>query len=233
MPTADMEGASRAGVYGDFVAQVDATVGAVLDALDRHGLSGDTLVVLASDNGADERFILPSYHHEANDRFRGQKADIWDGGHRVPFIVRWPGRVPDHSVCGETVCLTDLLATCADLVGERLPDGAGEDSVSILPALLGEERSKPIRKATVLHSLSGMFSIRKGDWKLILGRGSGGFGWNADDHLPRPSESPGQLYNLAEDIGEERNLYTSRPDVVRWLTELLDTYRKQGYSRPM
>jgi len=233
LPVDFVRGKSRAGVYGDFVALVDWTVGRVLDTLDRLGIASDTLVILTSDNGADERYLLPGYGHEANYHFRGQKADIWDGGHRIPFFARWPGRIKPGSVSGETVCLTDLLATCAAIVGEKLPDDAGEDSYDILPVMLGGKFDGPLREATVHHSLHGMFSIRQEEWKLVLGRGSGGFGWKEADHVPNPGEVPGQLYDIVEDFAEEHNLYRERPDVVERLTALLEKYKEQGYSRPM
>lgn len=233
VPTAEFSGKSKAGEYGDFVAQVDWTVGQVLDTLNRLGLADNTIVILTSDNGAHEDHLDPAYNHDPNRPLRGQKADIWDGGHRIPFITRWPGHIPAGSSCNETVCLTDLLATCAAIVGETLPDNAGEDSYNILPAMLAEQYREPIREATVHHSLQGMFSIRQGDWKLVLGNGSGGFHWKDEDRNPSPGETVGQLYNIADDIAETRNLYTKRPDVVERLTELLERYKMQGYSRPM
>ena len=233
LPTDDVVGKSGAGVYGDFVALVDMTVGRVLDALDRHGIAGNTLVILTSDNGADERYIDPAFGHDPNWVMRGQKADIWDGGHRIPFFARWPERILPGSESDETICLIDLLATCADLMGDTLPANSGEDSYSILPALLGETTDSPIREATVHHSVTGMFSIRQGDWKLVLGRGSGGFYWKAEENAPKPGESHGQLYNLADDFGETINLYAERPDIVERMTALLENYQSRGNSRPM
>ncbi len=172
LPTPDFQGRSGLGPYGDFVHQCDWTVGEVLNALERHRLSQNTLVIFASDNGcspaADVRTLerqghYPSYY------FRGYKADIWEGGHRIPFIVRWPGRVPAGTRSDDIICLTDFLATCAKIVGEKLPDNAGEDSVSILPDLLQNAR-KPVREAVVHHSIEGLFSIRQGNWKLELAR---------------------------------------------------------------
>lgn len=233
LPVDFVKGRSKAGVYGDFVTLVDWTVGQVLDTLDSLGMTDNTLVILTSDNGADERFLLPEYGHEANYVFRGQKADIWDGGHRIPFFARWPGKIEAGSECAETICLTDLLATCAAIVGEKLPGSAGEDSYDILPAMLGKQTGEPIREATVHHSIEGMFSVRQGEWKLVLGRGSGGFGWKEADFIPKPGEAAGQLYNIAEDIAETRNLCSERRDVVERLTALLERYKEQGYSRPM
>ena len=223
----------------DFVAELDGMVGRVLDALDRNGLADDTLVILTSDNGspgfADEgsptASVKKTYGHLPNGPWRGMKGDAHEGGHRVPFLARWPGHVPAGTTCDETVCLTDLLATIAAIVGATLPDNAGEDSVNILPALLGEPHKTPIREATVHHALIGMFAVRQGDWKLILGRGSGGF--TLPQYFPpKPGEPEGQLYNLHDDPGEANDLWTQRPEVVKRLAALLDTYQRTGRSAP-
>jgi len=232
MPTADFRGKSGAGYYGDFVAQVDASVGRVLRALDEAKLAGDTLVLFTSDNGAH---WLPSdieqWRHRANDGLRGQKADIWDGGHRVPFLARWPGRVRAGSTSNELICLTDLLATAAALVGAKLPADAGEDSFDILPVLLGKQLGKPVHEAVVHHSADGTFGIRQGPWKLALALGSHGF--SAPQNVkPTPGGPQGQLYNLDDDPGEQNNLWLQKPDVMRRLTALLDRYRSEGRSRP-
>jgi len=233
LPTAEFVGRSGAGPYGDFVAQVDAAIGSVLDAVSRTGMEDNTLVFVASDNGAH---WLPSdiqeYGHRANGTLRGQKADIWEGGHRVPLIVRWPGRVSPGITSDETVAVADLLATVADLVGASIPLDAGEDSYSLLPILLGENLESPLREATVHHSLSGMFAIRQGPWKLILGRGSGGFS-EPRSLEPGPGEPEGQLYNLEDDPGETVNLYLDRPDIVTRLQTLLNEYRDSGRSAPI
>jgi arylsulfatase A len=233
VPNEQFRGKSRAGVYGDFVTEVDWTVGQVLDTLDRLGITDETLIVFTSDNGAHEDHIGEEYGHDANRPWRGQKADIWDGGHRIPFFARWPGKIERGTSSGETFCLTDFLHTFAALTGEELPDSAGEDSYNMLPALLGEDYAGPIREATVHHSVHGMFSIRHGDWKLILGRGSGGFHWSEEDRKPPPDAVPYQLYNVHQDSAETVNLYGDRPDIVDKLTALLETYKAQGHSRPM
>jgi len=232
LPLKPFQGASKAGAYGDFVTQVDATVGKLLDTLDRLKLAENTLVILTSDNGAhwtpgDKK----KFPHRANRHWRGQKADAWEGGHRVPFLVRWPGVVKKGTVSNETLCLTDFFATAAGIVGESLPDNAAEDSFSFLPVLKGAALKKPIREAVVHHSAAGMFAIRKGSWKLILGRGSGGFS-RPRRIKPKPGEAEGQLYNLADDPSETKNLYLDNPETVKELTALLEKYRKSGRSRP-
>jgi arylsulfatase A-like enzyme len=215
--------------------QVDDAVGKVIDALERNGQAGRTLVILTSDNGfappATDLAALERQGHHPSGPFRGAKADIFEGGHRIPFIARWPGRVKPGATCADTVCLTDLLATCAGAVGVSLPDDAGEDSVSLLPDLLGTAAG-PVREATVHHSANGSFAIRQGPWKLILCPDSGG--WSA----PRPGTAaakglpPVQLYHLGDDIAERRNLQAEHPEVVARLTRLLERYVSEGRSTP-
>lgn len=232
LPTPEFEGKSQAGWYGDFTMQVDATVGQVLAALDRLQLREQTLVIFTSDNGAhwlaDD---IQKYQHRANGPYRGQKADAWEGGHRVPLVARWPGHIKPGSSSAETICLTDLLATAAAIVGERLPDDAGEDSYNLLPVLQGRALQRPLREATVHHSGAGLFAIRQGPWKLIDGLGSGGFS-QPKTEPPLPGGPTGQLYNLAEDVQEQHNLFLRHPDIVARLKQLLETYKTQGRSRP-
>jgi arylsulfatase A-like enzyme len=233
-PAADFVGKSGLGDYGDFVMQVDAAVGAVLDALARGGFENDTLVIMTSDNGCSPVADFPAlakHGHYPRASFRGAKADIFEGGHRIPFIARWPGRVRPGATCADTICLTDLLATCAAVVGTTLPDEAGEDSVSILPDLLGTARG-PVREATVHHSINGSFAIRLGPWKLALCPDSGG--WSA----PRPGSPAArglpavQLYNLSDDLAERHNVEAEHPEIVARLTKLLERYVTDGRSTP-
>jgi arylsulfatase A len=219
--------------YGDFVMQVDAVAGEVLAALEKSGLAENTLVVFTSDNGfspyADLKSLLEKGHNPSH-VFRGTKADIFDGGHRIPFIARWPAKIKAGSRSDQLICLSDLMATCAEILGTKLPDTAGEDSVSILPALLGTA-DKPLREAVVHHSMNGSFSIRQGNWKLELCAGSGG--WSA----PKPGKAehdlpPVQLYDLASDIGEKTNVQDKHPEIVTSLTKLLEKYAADGRSTP-
>lgn len=159
--------------------------------------------------------------------------DAFEGGHRIPFILRWPGKVKAGTRSDETICLTDLLATCASIVGAELPNDAGEDSFTLLPALLGSHFEPPLREATVHHSGDGTFAIRKGKWKLELGPGSGGMSAPTNavaraQHLP-----PVQLYNLEQDIAETINVFEEHRDVVNDLTVLLDKYKTDGRSAPI
>ncbi len=232
LPSPEFRGRSKAGDYGDFVAQVDDTVGQVMKVLEEGGLAAHTLLIVTSDNGADWKLEDKArFAHLANADWRGEKADIWDGGHRIPFLARWPGKIRAGSVSPQLGCLTDLMATVAAILGSPLPPNAGEDSYNLLPALLGRDR-QPIRQAIVHHSNQGVFAIRRGSWKLEFGLGSGGF---SPPNKVEPAEGgpAGQLYNLAEDPAENFNLYQRHPEIVRELTRLLEQYKKQGYSRPM
>ncbi len=232
LPGKEFQGRSKAGDYGDFVTHVDDTLGQVLAALRETGQDGNTMVVFTSDNGADWKITdKERYAHQANAAWKGEKADVWEGGHRVPFLARWPGRIPAGSVRHDLGCLTDLLATVAALVGKPLPRNAGEDSFNLLPALLGKAES-PARRDVVHHSMNGMFAIREGDWKLAVGLGSGGFTAPAVVD-PAPGGPQGQLFNLKEDPGELHNLYQKHPELVDRLLTLLRRQQEQGYSRPM
>jgi arylsulfatase A-like enzyme len=228
LPTKAFEKRSQAGIYGDFVAMVDAMLGRVLEAVDPR----NTLVIFTSDNGAHWNDVDKAlFAHRANANWRGEKADIWDAGHRIPFIARWPGRIKAGGASSELGCLTDLMATAAAITGATLPSDSGEDSFNLLPALLGQPHN-PIREAVVHHSSEGMFAIRRGKWKLELGLGSGGF--TPPVHLdPKPGEAPGQLYDIEADPAENTNLFAKRPEIVAELTALLERYQRQGHSRPI
>jgi arylsulfatase A-like enzyme len=235
VPSAEYQGRSQLGAYGDFCIEVDESVGRVLDALDRQGLAENTLVVFAADNGCAPYIGVEEMNelgHYPSYIYRGYKSDIWEGGHRIPFLARWPGRVAAGSSSDETVCLTDLLATCASILGTELPRDAGEDSYDILPALLGQRLSQPIREATVHHAGDGSFSIRQRRWKLELTPSSGGYGNLNDEEVRQRNLPPIQLYDLEADIAETRNVYDLYPDVVERLTALLESYQGRGRSTP-
>ncbi|MGD2174117.1 MAG: arylsulfatase [Candidatus Brocadiaceae bacterium] len=232
VPPAWARGASRAGPRGDMVALFDWVVGQVMDALERAGVADDTLLFVTSDNGAQPADVDGNtYGHKSCGDWRGFKADIWEGGHREPFIVRWPGHIAPGTTCEETVGLCDLMATCGAMLGSDLPEGAGPDSHNMLPALLAEEREGPIREALVHHSWAGYFSLRRGPWKIIYGLGSGGFS-EPRSREPRPEDPSGQLYHMGEDPGETNNLWKAKPEVVAELTEILNHYREEGRSTP-
>ncbi len=233
-PTKEWQGKSGLTHYADFVMQTDAVVGGLMAELDRQGLAGNTLVIFTSDNGCSPEANFPALAalgHNPSYVFRGHKADVFDGGHHIPFIVRWPGRVAAGAKSEQIICLTDLMATTADILGAKIPATAGEDSVSILPILEGKA-AKPVREAIVHHSINGSFVIRQGNWKLAICRDSGG--WSE----PRPGAAKNaglpdvQLYDLATDIGEQANLQDKHPEIVARLTRLLERYVVDGRSTP-
>jgi arylsulfatase A-like enzyme len=232
VPSPPFQGRTKVLPYGDFVTQVDDTLGRLLRTLDQTQLSPNTLVIFTSDNGSYWKpQDITSTGHRSNANWRGMKADIYDGGHRVPFLARWPGRIRPGAVSPQLACLTDLCATAAELSGASLPRNAAEDSFSLAPALLGSKPATPLRDAVVHHSAQGLFAIRQGPWKLALGRGSGGF-TQPVSITPAPGEPPAELYNLTDDPGETRNLYSAQPKIVVTLTALLSRYQNQGRSRP-
>jgi arylsulfatase A-like enzyme len=190
------------------------------------------MVIFTSDNGCapGEALALKKFGHDPSYIFRGYKLDLFEGGHRVPFIVRWPGKVKPDSVCNDTICLTDMMATVADILDYKLPDNAGEDSVSILPDLLGTAK-KPLREATVYNTYFGFLAIRKGKWKLILNPWSGGWS-QPPSGVDVSTLPPVQLYDLSQDIGETKNLQDQYPEVVKELTSLLQSYVDRGRSTP-
>jgi len=198
------------------VALVDWVVGEILDTLERWDMGDDTLLIITSDNGARPADVDGNtYGHKSCGDLRGFKADIWDGGHREPFIARWPGRMQADSVSDETVCLADLIATCAAIVAAELPENAGEDSCDILPILLGEAPDGFSREGTVHHSYDGMFSIRRGKWKLV-------------------QKKETALYDLRADISEEHNLADEHPDIVARLGAAMERFDKdlKANARP-
>ncbi|WP_373331413.1 sulfatase family protein [Salmonirosea aquatica] len=229
LPAEQFRGRSGAGTYGDFVAHTDAVVGRVLKTLDSLRLKDNTLVVFTSDNGADwkpgdkEKYPL----HKANGILRGEKSDIWEGGHRVPFIVRWPNTIKQPRQSDQLLCLNDLMATLASLTQQKLPADAGQDSFDFSPILLHEKYPTPIRNSLIHHSIEGMFSIRQGKWKYVAGQGSGG--WSKDESATK--DLPEQLYDLEADPGETRNVIQANPAIAQQLKALLEKQKKQGYTR--
>ena len=231
LPTKPWQGKSGLGSYADFVMETDDGFGQILDALDRNELTDNTLVVFSSDNGCSRQAKigkLQAKGHFPSGNFRGSKADIWDGGHRVPFIVRWPGKVTAGSTNDQTLCLTDLFATCVELTDQPMPAESAVDSVSFLPALNGDP-IKSTRAGIIHHSISGHFAYRMGKWKLCLAKASGG--WSSPTEKQVPEGSPiAQLYDMESDPGEKTNLYQSRPEVVQQLLKQLESDVARGRS---
>lgn len=244
VPSPEWRGKSEVGDYGDYVMQTDWAVGQIMDALDKAAVADNTILIFTSDNGfapyvgmnhaggnmANYREIEKTGHFPSADR-RGYKSDIWDGGHRIPLIVRWPGKVKAGSTCDQLVSLTDLMATCADILGAKLPDAAGVDSVSMLPALLGTT-DKPLREAVVYHSIHGNFSIQQGPWKLELCSHSGGWSEPKRGTPEAAALPPVQLYDMRNDTGELKNVWKEHPEIVSRLTSLLEKYVAEGRSTP-
>jgi arylsulfatase A-like enzyme len=233
LPTAEFQGKSGINDYCDFVMLVDSYVGKLMDAVEKSGKAKNTMIVFTTDNGCSPAAKFQEMldkGHSPSYKSRGHKADIYEGGHHVPFIVSWPNVVKAGSKSDEILCTTDLMATLADITGTKLNDNEGEDSYSFLPILQGEDLNEPLREATIHHSINGSFAIRKGDWKLCMCPGSGG--WS----FPRPNSKEAktlpkvQLYNLKEDVGEQNNLEAKYPEKVKELKALLTRIILDGRS---
>jgi arylsulfatase A-like enzyme len=210
-PSAKYKGKSGIGPIADFIMETDGAVGEVLAALDKYRLKDSTLVIFTSDNGhIPAEPVLQKVGHAPNGPLRGSKGGIYEGGHRVPFVVRWPGVVPPGLTSPEPICHTNLLATCADLFGVQLPNDAGEDSFSILPVLRNEKLTQPTHPIIVHQAVNGQIAIRKGPWKWIEGK---------------------ELFNLSTDLAETEDLAKARPQIVEELRELLSQVRDSGRSR--
>ena len=238
-PTKEWRGKSGLGTYADFVMETDWAVGEVLAQLDKSGVASNTLVVFTSDNGcapyvgtsADVdpmrhspegvKGLEERGHFPSADR-RGYKSDAWDGGHRIPFIVRWPGEIKAGTSCDRMVCQVDFMATCAEILGAKIPDNAAEDSFSLLSLFKGGD--KPVRETLVHHSIDGSFAIRDEARKLVLCPGSGGWSKGQTDNP--------QLYDMSQDVGEKTNLAKDHPEIVQRLTEKLEKLVADGRSTP-
>ena len=237
----DFRGKTQAGPHGDFIAEFDHVVGELMKELEKHGLAENTLVILSSDNGPEVAAAVhmrADHDHDGAKPWRGIKRDAWEGGHRVPFIVRWPARVKAGTTSNQIASLTDVMATVAAITGTELPRDAAEDSFNLLPALEGQA-TDPIRPYLLMQAFAGerTLSIRRGNWKYIAHRGSGGNNYDKGELKPyalpdTDPKAPGQLYDLATDPGETTNLYSKRPEIVKELQALLDESKKTGRSRP-
>ncbi|MFM1555791.1 MAG: sulfatase-like hydrolase/transferase [Limisphaerales bacterium] len=237
------KGKTKAGPHGDFLFEMDYVVGELMKALKRHGMAKNTLVIFSSDNGPEVPTSIAmrrDHKHNGARPWRGVKRDQWEGGHRVPFIARWPGKIKAGSTSKQTICLTDLMATAAAITQAKLPNNSAEDSYNILPALLGQD-TKPIRQYTLHQTMSLALAIRKGDWKYLDHKGSGGNNyarpgeWGMKQYA-LPEKAPGalgQLYNLKADPGETTNLYFKHPKIVKTLKAKLEEFKKSGRSAPV
>ena len=235
------KGKTQAGPHGDFIFELDTIVGELLKTLEKLGVADNTLVIFSSDNGPEVSTVVAmrsDHRHDGARPWRGMKRDQWEGGHRVPMIVRWPGRVKPGSTTDQTVCLTDVMATCAALVGAELPNDAAEDSYNFLPVLLATQGDRPVRRYTLHQTISLALAIRRGPWKYLDHQGSGGNNYTREYLKPfalveKAPDAPGQLYNLDSDPGETNNLYLKHPEIVRELKAQLEKYKESGRSAPL
>lgn len=236
LPIKEYQGKSGLNPYGDFVLMVDDMVGKVMKALKDAGVDDNTILVFSTDNGCSPQAKfdeLQEKGHYPSYIYRGHKADLFDGGHRIPCVVRWPAQVKPHTV-NQTICLTDFFATFAAVADYQLKASEGEDSYNILPLLLNEKEGDVIREATVHHSINGDFTIRKGEWKLLLSPGSGGWSFprpGTDDEVIKTLPLV-QLYNMKDDPAETENVYAAHPEIVKELKDLMIKYVKDGRSTP-
>ena len=231
LPTKEWQGKSGLGSYGDFVMQTDHVMGEIRKALKATGQDKNTLIIFTSDNGCSKAANIPELAkqgHKVSANLRGSKADLWDGGHRIPFIVKWPGRVKAGSQSDQLICLTDLFSTVSEIIGVKVPAGSSEDSVSFLPALSGE-KIKSTRKGIIHHSISGHFAYRMGKWKLLLAKASGG--WSSPKENQVKAGAPdAQLYNMELDIGEQKNLYDKEHKIASEMLSYLERDVRHGRS---
>lgn len=230
LPTGKANGKSKAGRYGDFVTMVDDAVGAVVEALEKAGKLDNTLIIVTSDNGSNWKpEDKKAYEHRANYIYKGQKADIYEGGHRVPYIAQWKSVIPPGTESNQLMCTTDLFATLAGILHKPITANEAQDSFNLWAAYTSNAKA-PIREAIVHHSYDGVFSIRKGSWKFTPYLGSGGFS-KPKNIQSKIGEAPGTLYNMDNDPQEENNLYAKHPELVNELSQLLQKYKVQGQSR--
>ncbi|MFR9602672.1 MAG: arylsulfatase [Rikenellaceae bacterium] len=237
LPTDKWRGVSKTNKYGDFVMYLDSEVGRILTTLEEMGIDDNTIVVFTADNGCSTTANfgeLRALDHYPSYIFRGNKADLFEGGHRVPCLVQWPAVIDAGTHSDQTICLTDFFSTFADIVGVDVADTEGEDSYSILKAMEDTSYSEPIRDAIIHHSITGEFSIRVGEWKLLASPSSGG--WSAPNPRHKSVVSgelpPIQLYNLDADPGEKLNVQDQHPEKVKMLFELLRKQIGDGRSTP-
>ena len=249
VPASEFQGKSQAGPYGDLVHQTDYSLGEIMKALERNGLMENTIIIFTSDNGSPARAgdphlhgkdfhatgaVITKFNHNPNAPWRGMKADIWEGGHRVPFVISWPGTIPTDKSSNEPISSVDIMASIAAITGYELTNNSAGDSWDLSDLFLGKRAGidsgrESIREAIVHHSSGGKFAIRQGKWKMIPQLGSGG--WTKPINVKLEMNDPeGQLYDLHADPSESDNLWHKHPEVVEQLQELLQKYKSEGRS---
>ncbi len=240
-PSDQFKGKTKSGPHGDFIFELDFIVGEIMNTLEQLGVSDNTLVIFSSDNGPEVPTVInmrKDHNHDGARPWRGMKRDQWEGGHRVPLIVSWLGKIKPGSVSSQMISLIDVMATCASIIGTDLTSSDAVDSYNMLPVLLGTQGGKPVRKFLLQQTISLELSIRNGQWKYLDHKGSGGNNYERKglqqyfiaDIDP---EAPGQLYNLKSDPGETSNLYSMHPEIVEELSVQLEKFKLQGHSRPL
>ena len=241
-PAEQFKGKTKFGPHGDFIFEMDWIVGELLKTLERLGVADNTLVLFASDNGPEAyttAHMRKSYKHDGARPWRGVKRDQWEGGHRTPFIVRWPGKVKPGSVSDQLTSLTDVMATCAAIVGARLPNNAAEDGYNMLPVLLGTQGDTPVRRYLIQQTITHAMSIREGNWKYLDHKGAGSDNYDVRKYMMQyvikdtDPEAPGQLYDLTKDPGETINLYSKHPERVKQMKAKLEEFKTSGRSAPL
>ncbi len=234
-PSKQFQDKSGISPYADFLMETDWCVGQVLDAIEKKGITDNTLVIFTTDNGTSPKADFAQLKAKGTDlqnHWRGNKADAFEGGHRVPFIVRWPGKIKPDSKSTQTISLVDIMATCADAAGCTYPETAAEDSVNLMPVLKGSPIKQPLHEAVICHSISGAFVVRKGKWKLQLCTGSGGWSAPRDNVAKKQGLPKWQLYDLSADPKETINQIAEYPEVVKELADILHDYVEKGRSTP-
>jgi len=235
IPSDEFDGKSNAGAYGDYVYQTDYVAGQVLQALEDKGFDENTIVIFTSDNGPEHYAYdrAKTYNHYSMGQLRGLKRDVWEGGHRVPFVVRWPGKIKQGRVSNEVISQVDIMATIAGITNITLPDGAAPDSYNVLPVLKGEKYQSPFREATVQNTFKDVWGLRQGKWLYINS--------NSGEHTKMPDyfkklrnyqdfQTKGLLFDLEQDPEQKINLYDRYPNLVAEMDALLLKYKEQGYS---
>ena len=243
LPIGEFAGKTKVTSYGDFVVQIDADIGRLVAAIEKHGLAKNTLIIVTSDNGFAPAADVPAhakFNHDPSNGYRGYKSDLFEGGHRIPFIAHWPAVIKAGRTTSALVEQLDLFATCAEILNSKLPDTAAEDSISFLPLLRGENSASSARATLVAHSAEGRFSIRDGRWKLLLWPGSGGWSsptptpsvWLKTHRTELATLPPFQLYDLSADPAETTNVAAAHPEIVGRLGRLLRVDIERGRSTP-
>ena len=230
IPNDPYRGRSDAGPYGDFVFETDIMAGRIFQSLEKTGMAKNTIVIFSADNGPEKYAYerLKKFGHWSAEPLRGLKRDVWEGGHRVPFIIKWPGKTAPGSVSGETISQVDLAATLAAAIGYEMDSDEAIDSYNLLPLLSGKTYETPLRKATVQNTWEDVFALRQGDWLFIdasSGEHSDCPDWFNEQRGYTEATTPGLLYNLKEDVSQHNNLYTGHPEKAAEMKELLERYK--------